>query len=111
MDGVNQFLKWLPEDADPKPALRLGMMILEAADVAPQAELAQAAGFGQARSVRCCLDSLSTEYFVPVYFDLQDKASASLGRLLYELSVAISQTLGPVIAGFIWYPFERFGHK
>jgi len=62
-------------------------------------------------SVRCCLDSLSTEYFVPVYFDLQDKASASLGRLLYELSVAISQILGPVIAGFIWYPFERFGYK
>jgi hypothetical protein len=52
VDAVNQFLKWLPEDVDPRPALRLAMMILEAADVACQDELAEAAGFSQSRSLR-----------------------------------------------------------
>ncbi len=52
VDAVNQFLTLLPEDADPKPALRLAMVILEAADVASQDELAQAVGFAQSRSLR-----------------------------------------------------------
>jgi hypothetical protein len=52
VDAVNQFLALLPEDADPKPALRLAMVILEAADVASQHDLAQAVGFTQSRSLR-----------------------------------------------------------
>ena len=52
VDAVNEFLAWLPDDADPKPALRLAMMILEAADVASQDDLAKAAGFSQPRSLR-----------------------------------------------------------
>jgi hypothetical protein len=52
VDAVNEFLRWLPDDVDPRPALRLAMMILEAADVASQDELARAAGFSQARSLR-----------------------------------------------------------
>jgi hypothetical protein len=52
VDAVNKFLTWLPEEADPKPALRLAMMILEAADVASQENLAGAAGFSQPRSLR-----------------------------------------------------------
>ncbi len=52
VDAVNKFLTWLPDDADPKPALRLAMMILEAADVASQEDLAGAAGFSQPRSLR-----------------------------------------------------------
>lgn len=50
--AVNEFLAWLPDDADPEPALRLAMAILEAADVAPQDDLGQAAGFTQSRSLR-----------------------------------------------------------
>jgi len=52
VDAVNEFLMWLPDDVDPRPALRLAMMILEAADVASQDELAGAAGFSQPRSLR-----------------------------------------------------------
>jgi hypothetical protein len=52
VDAVNQFLTLLPEDADPKPALRLAMVILEAADVASQNDLARAGGFTQSRSLR-----------------------------------------------------------
>ena len=52
VDALNQFLALLPEEADPKPALRLGMVILEAADVASQNDLAQAVGFTQSRSLR-----------------------------------------------------------
>jgi hypothetical protein len=52
VDAVNKFLTWLPDDADPKPALRLAMIILEAADVASQEDLAGAAGFSQPRSLR-----------------------------------------------------------
>jgi hypothetical protein len=52
VDAVNQFLTLLPEDADPKPALRLAMVILEAADVASQNDLARAVGFTQSRSLR-----------------------------------------------------------
>ena len=52
VDAVNQFLALLAEDADPKPALRLAMVILEAADVASQHDLARAVGFTQSRSLR-----------------------------------------------------------
>jgi len=52
VDAVNEFLKWLPDNVDPRPARRLAMMILEAADVASQEELAEAAGFSQPRSLR-----------------------------------------------------------
>jgi hypothetical protein len=52
VDAVNQFLALLSEDADSKPALRLAMVILEAADVASQHDLAQAVGFTQSRSLR-----------------------------------------------------------
>jgi hypothetical protein len=52
VDAVNQFLALLSEDADPKPALRVAMVILEAADVASQHDLAQAVGFTQSRSLR-----------------------------------------------------------
>jgi len=52
VDAVNEFLTWLPDDVDPRPALRLAMMVLEAADVASQDELAGAAGFSQPRSLR-----------------------------------------------------------
>jgi hypothetical protein len=52
VDAVNQFLALLSEDADPKPALRLAMVVLETADVASQHDLAQAVGFTQSRSLR-----------------------------------------------------------
>jgi hypothetical protein len=52
VDAVNRFLSLLSEDADPKPVLRLAMVILEAADVASQHDLAQAVGFTQSRSLR-----------------------------------------------------------
>jgi hypothetical protein len=52
VDAVNQFLALLPEDADSGPDLRLAMVILEAADVASQHDLARAVGFAQTRSVR-----------------------------------------------------------
>ena len=52
VDAINEFLALLPDDADPRPALRLAMVILEAADVAPQADLARAADFAQSRSLR-----------------------------------------------------------
>ncbi|MCP5016384.1 MAG: hypothetical protein GY938_14140, partial [Ketobacter sp.] len=46
----NQFLAWLPAEEEPDVALRLGAMLLEAADVATQAERAEAVGFRQSRS-------------------------------------------------------------
>ena len=52
VDAVNEFLAWLPDDADHEPALRLAMMILEAADVASQNDLARATSLGQSRSLR-----------------------------------------------------------
>jgi len=52
VDVINKFLALLPDDADPKAALRLAMVILEAADVAPQVDLARVANFGQSRSLR-----------------------------------------------------------
>ena len=52
VDGLNQFLAWLPDNEDTPVARRLALEILEAADVAPQSALAAAAGFAQERSVR-----------------------------------------------------------
>lgn len=59
--GLNEFLALLPDDDDPDVALRLAMEILEAANVAPQAVLAQAANFAQARSVRVYKQRLREE--------------------------------------------------
>jgi len=61
VDAVNQFLAWLPDDADPKPTMRLAMAILEAADVAPQDSLAKAVGFAQSRSLREYIRRLQEE--------------------------------------------------
>jgi len=61
VEAVNEFLAWLPDDADPKPALRLAMAMLEAADVAPQDDLAQAAGYAQSRSLREYIRRLQEE--------------------------------------------------
>jgi hypothetical protein len=61
VDAVNEFLALLPDDADPKPALRLAMVILEAADVAPQDDLALVAGFTQSRSLREYVQRLQEE--------------------------------------------------
>lgn len=52
VDAINKFLALLPDHADHKVALRLAMVILEAADVVPQADLARAADFAQSRSLR-----------------------------------------------------------
>jgi len=52
MAALNRFLAWLPEDKDPDAALRLALEILEAADIVPQAVLAQAVEFSWSRSVQ-----------------------------------------------------------
>jgi len=52
VDALNALLAWLPDDIDPEVGQRLALIILEAADVAPQAVLALATGFAQTRSVR-----------------------------------------------------------
>jgi hypothetical protein len=51
-DALNELLAWLPDDEDPEAALRLALLILEAADVAPQMVLARVVGLNQDRSVR-----------------------------------------------------------
>mgnify|MGYP001572262586 CR=1 FL=1 len=61
VDGINKFLAWLPDNEDATVALRLAMGILEAADVAPQRELAEAAGFSQDRSVRVYKERLKEQ--------------------------------------------------
>lgn len=61
VDAVNKFLALLPDDADSKPAIRLGMIILEASDVAPQDDLALAVGFSQSRSLREYMQRLKEE--------------------------------------------------
>jgi hypothetical protein len=61
VDGINKFLACLPDNDDSAIALRLAMEILEAADVAPQRELAEAAGLTQDRSVRVYKDRLQAE--------------------------------------------------
>ena len=61
VDGINKFLSWLPDHENVTAALRLAMMILEAAAVAPQQALAEAAGLTQDRSVRVYKDRLQAE--------------------------------------------------
>jgi len=67
VDAVNQFLTLLPEDADPRPALRLAMVILEAADVASQHDLAQGVGFTQSRSLREYMQRVRKEGLVGLW--------------------------------------------
>ncbi len=67
VDALNEFLALLPDGDDPDEALRLAMMILEAADVAPQAVLARAAGFTQSRSVRVYKQRLSEQGLAGVF--------------------------------------------
>jgi len=67
VDAVNQFLALLPEDADPKPALRLAMVVLEAANVASQHDLAQAVGFTQSRSLREYIQRVREEGLVGLW--------------------------------------------
>jgi hypothetical protein len=61
VDAVNEFLAWLPDNEEADAALRLAMELLEVADVAPQDELAQAAGFTQSRSLRMYKQRLREE--------------------------------------------------
>ena len=61
VDGINKFLVWLPDHEDSTVALRLAMGILEAADVAPQRVLAEAAGLTQDRSVRVYKERLKEQ--------------------------------------------------
>jgi len=61
VNALNRFLAWLPEDEDPDVALRLALEILEAADVTPQAVLAEAVGLSQSRSVRAYKQRLREE--------------------------------------------------
>ena len=61
VDALNKLLAWLPDEEDSEAALRLALMVLEAADVAPQAALARAVGLNQDRSVRTYKQRLRTE--------------------------------------------------
>jgi len=61
VDGINKFLAWLPDHKDSTVARRLAMGLLESADVAPQRELAEAAGFSQDRSVRVYQERLKEQ--------------------------------------------------
>jgi hypothetical protein len=60
VDALNEFLAWLPDDEGPA-GLRLALLILEAADVAPQAVLARFVGLNQDRSVRLYKQRLREE--------------------------------------------------
>ena len=61
VEAINKFLAWLPDNDDATVALRLAMEILEAADVAPQQVLAEAAGLAQDRSVRIYRERLQEQ--------------------------------------------------
>lgn len=61
VDGINKFLVCLPDNADATAARRLALVILEVAEVAPQRELAEAAGFSQDRSVRVYKERLKAQ--------------------------------------------------
>ena len=61
LDAVNHLITVLPDQPDSDVALRLGLIILEVAAVAPQAELAKAAGFNQDRSVRVYQERLKAQ--------------------------------------------------
>lgn len=60
-DALNELLAWLPDDEDPEAALRLALLVLEAADVAPQVVLVRVVGLNQDRSVRVYKQRLRTE--------------------------------------------------
>ena len=47
VEALNQFLAALPDDEDQEAAVRLGMELLESADVASQEEIARAAGYSE----------------------------------------------------------------
>ena len=61
VDALNELLAWLPDDEDPEAALRLALLVLEAADIAPQAALARMVGLNQDRSVRMYKQRLREE--------------------------------------------------
>ena len=61
LDAVNHLVAILPDQPDADVARRLGLMILEEAAVAPQTELAAAAGFSQDRSVRVYKERLKAQ--------------------------------------------------
>ncbi len=61
VDALNELLAWLPNDEEPEAALRLALLVLEAADVAPQAVLARVIGLNQDRSVRMYKQRLRIE--------------------------------------------------
>jgi hypothetical protein len=61
VEAINKFLAWLPDHDDSTVALRLAREILEAADVAPQRVLAEAAGLAQDRSVRIYKERLQEQ--------------------------------------------------
>jgi len=61
VEAINKFLAWLPDHGDSTVALRLAMELLEAADVAPQRVLAEAAGLAQDRSVRIYKERLQEQ--------------------------------------------------
>jgi hypothetical protein len=61
LDTVNQLLALVPDNEDAEVALRLGMVLLEVADVAPQPDLAAAVGYSQTRSVRVYKERLQAK--------------------------------------------------
>jgi hypothetical protein len=61
VEAINKFLAWLPDHDDSTVVLRLAMEILEAADVAPQRVLAEAAGLAHDRSVRIYKERLQAQ--------------------------------------------------
>lgn len=61
LDTVNQLLALVPDNEDAEVVLRLGMVLLEMADVAPQSDLAAAVGYRQTRSVRVYKDRLQAD--------------------------------------------------
>lgn len=61
VEAINKFLAWLPDNDDSTVACRLAMELLEAADVAPQRVLAEAAGLAQDRSVRVYKERLQEQ--------------------------------------------------
>jgi hypothetical protein len=60
-DALNELLAWLPEDEAPEAALRLALLVLEAADVAPQVVVGRVVGLNQDRSVRVYKQRLRAE--------------------------------------------------
>jgi hypothetical protein len=61
VEAINKFLTWLPDNDNATVACRLAMEILEAAEVAPQRVLAEAAGLAQDRSVRVYKERLQEQ--------------------------------------------------